>query len=215
MSLENLTEIIDRAQARLGEKNTARETVFPLTREVIQTASRTIRAVHRGEFENAQGLLAKGKETVRQMKAACEDHPDIYFAGYTHDAQKEFAESAITYALVREEPLPTPEELEVEDAAYLNGLGEAAGEMRRNVLDVIRSGDLQRGEVILQMMDEIYAQLVTIDFPHAITSNLRRTTDMVRGVLERTRGDLTMALRQQELQTALQVMEARLSQVEQ
>jgi translin len=139
------------------------------------------------------------------------DYADLYYAGYTQDALKEFAEANITYALITNRPLPDPDELGVEYAAYLNGLGEAAGELRRHVLDLIRHGDLERGEEILSMMDDIYGVLVTIDFPNAITGGLRRTTDMVRGVLERTRGDLTMSLRQEKLQQALRDFEEKVN----
>jgi len=137
------------------------------------------------------------------------DYADLYYAGYTQDALKELAEANITYALITDRPLPDPDELGVEYAAYLNGLGEAAGELRRHVLDLIRHGELERGEEILSMMDDIYGVLVTIDFPNAITGGLRRTTDMVRGVLERTRGDLTMSLRQEKLQQALRDFEEK------
>jgi translin len=139
------------------------------------------------------------------------DYADLYHAGYTQDALKELAEANITYALITDQPLPDPDELGVEYAAYLNGLGEAAGELRRHVLDLIRHGELERGEEILSMMDDIYGVLVTIDFPNAITGGLRRTTDMVRGVLERTRGDLTMSLRQEKLQQALRDFEERVN----
>ncbi len=145
------------------------------------------------------------------MVGGVADYADLYHAGYTQDALKEFAEASITYALVTDHPLPDPDELGVEYAAYLNGLGEAAGELRRHVLDLIRHGELERGEEILSMMDDIYGVLVTIDFPNAVTGGLRRTTDMVRGVLERTRGDLTMSLRQEKLQQALRNFEEKVN----
>ncbi|MFQ5814395.1 MAG: haloacid dehalogenase, partial [Anaerolineae bacterium] len=135
----------------------------------------------------------------------------LYYAGYTQDALKELAEASITYALITDEPLPDPDDLEIEYAPYLNGLGEAVGEMRRYVLDIIRRGQTERAEEMLSAMDDIYAVLVTMDFPDAITRRLRRTTDMVRGVLERTRGDLTMAMRQDKLQEALRAFEERVS----
>jgi translin len=209
--LENLETIAEKIRTNFEAKNKVRDEALQLSRELIRHCANAIRAIHRGEFENATGLLATAKALASEMVDGVADYADLYYAGYTQDALKEFAEANITYALITDQPLPDPDELGVEYAAYLNGLGEAAGELRRHVLDLIRHGELERGEEILSMMDDIYGVLVTIDFPNAITGGLRRTTDMVRGVLERTRGDLTMSLRQEKLQQALRDFEGRVN----
>jgi len=209
--LENLETIAEKIRTNFEAKNKVRDEALRLSRELIRHCANAIRATHRGEFENATGLLATAKALASEMVDGVADYADLYYAGYTQDALKEFAEANITYALITDQPLPDPDELGVEYAAYLNGLGEAAGELRRHVLDLIRHGELERGEEILSMMDEIYGVLVTIDFPNAITGGLRRTTDMVRGVLERTRGDLTMSLRQEKLQQALRDFEEKVN----
>jgi translin len=209
--LENLETIAEKIRTNFEAKNKVRDEALQLSRELIRHCANAIRAIHRAEFENATGLLATAKALASEMVDGVADYADLYYAGYTQDALKEFAEANITYALITDRPLPDPDELGVEYAAYLNGLGEAAGELRRHVLDLIRHGELERGEEILSMMDDIYGVLVTIDFPNAITGGLRRTTDMVRGVLERTRGDLTMSLRQEKLQQALRDFEERVN----
>jgi translin len=209
--LENLETIAEKIRTNFEAKNKVRDETLRLSRELIRHCANAIRATHRGEFENAVGLLTTAKALASEMVDGVADYADLYHAGYTQDALKEFAEASITYALITNRPLPDPDELGVEYAAYLNGLGEAAGELRRHVLDLIRHGELERGEEILSMMDDIYGVLVTIDFPNAITGGLRRTTDMVRGVLERTRGDLTMNLRQEKLQQALRNFEERVN----
>jgi translin len=209
--LENLETIAEKIRTNFEAKSKVRDKALQLSRELIRHCANAIRATHRGEFENATGLLASAKALASEMVDGVADYADLYYAGYTQDALKEFAEANITYALITDRPLPDPDELGVEYAAYLNGLGEAAGELRRHVLDLIRHGELERGEEILSMMDDIYGVLVTIDFPNAITGGLRRTTDMVRGVLERTRGDLTMSLRQEKLQQALRDFEERVN----
>jgi len=209
--LENLETVVEKIRTNFEAKNEIRDETLRLSRELIRHCANSIRATHRGEFENAAGLLATAKALASEMVDGVADYADLYHAGYTQDALKEFAEANITYALITDRPLPDPDELGVEYAAYLNGLGEAAGELRRHVLDLIRHGELERGEEILSMMDDIYGVLVTIDFPHAVTGNLRRTTDMVRGVLERTRGDLTMSLRQEKLQQALRDFEKKVN----
>jgi translin len=148
-------------------------------------------------------MLGEGREVVRQFNADLVDEQSIYEAGYVQDALKEYAEASITFALMAQESLPGPGDLDVDYPAYLNGLAEAMGELRRSILDLIRSGELERAEQLLRIMDDVYGILVTVDYPDAITRGLRRTTDMVRGVLERTRGDLTMAVRQQRLEATL------------
>jgi len=209
--LENLETIAEKIRTNFEAKSKVRDETLRLSRELIRHCANAIRATHRGEFENVTGLLATAKALASEMVDGVADYADLHHAGYTQDALKEFAEASITYALVTDRPLPDPDELGVEYAAYLNGLGEAAGELRRHVLDLIRHGELERGEEILSMMDDIYGVLVTIDFPNAITGGLRRTTDMVRGVLERTRGDLTMSLRQEKLQQALRDFEEKVN----
>lgn len=202
-----LTEIASRAIEALEAKNEAREEALALSRELTRHAANTIRAVHRGETERAQKMLAEGRAMVETIRSNLRNHPDLYHAGYTQDSLKEFAEANLTYVLITDGAVPEPEDLGVDHAPYLKGLGEAAGELRRHALDQIRRGKVEDGERTLEHMDEIYSVLVSIDFPNAITQGLRRTTDMVRGVLERTRGDLTLALRQDQLEKTLREFE--------
>jgi translin len=198
-----LSEIAEDARRALDENNAAREETLALSREIIRTAANTIRAVHRAEFEQAAAMLAPARAAAARMRERLRDKPGLYGAGYVHDCQKELAEAAITLALVKGERVPGPAELGVEFPAFLNGMGETVGELRRHVLDVIRGGDLDQGEMILRKMDDIYSSLVTFDYPDALTGGLRRTTDSVRGILEKTRGDLTTSLRQDQLRDAI------------
>ncbi len=199
-----------RIKADFDAKNNTREEVLRLCRSLVQTSSYVIRAVHRGEKEEAAGLLEQAASLSAGIAHMTADHPEVYTAGFVHDAQKEYAEARITYALINQEDIPTPEELGVEYPAYLNGLGEAVGELRRAILDLIREGHLDRSDELLSYMDDIYYLLVSFDYPDAITGNLRRTTDMARGIIERTRGDLTTAIRQSKLRQAISDLEARL-----
>ena len=195
---------------RLGAMHEAREKVFESSRDCILHCANAIRAAHRGEFELSKERIASARLLLAEMDKALDGHENVRYTGFFHDAQKEYAEAAITLAMVSGKPVPAPEDLSVTDQAYLNGLGEAAGEMRRHVLDVIRTGDISRCEEIMAMLDDIYAVLVTIDLPDSITGGLKRTSDMVRGVLERTRGDLTLSLRQERLEEMLRRVEQRM-----
>lgn len=208
--MERLDDIIERVGAYFEMKNKARDQALARSRELIRYCANTIRAAHRGDYDEAAQLLSTAREAAQQMVSDLADHPDLYYTGYTQDALKEFAEASITLALITDRPLPTPEELDVLPATYLNGLGEAMGELRRYVLDVMRHGQVERCERMLQAMEDVYSVLVTIDYPDTLTGGLRRTTDMVRGVLERTRGDLTVAARQDVLQRALYDLERKL-----
>ncbi len=208
---DNLDAIAERIRQVLSAKDEAREKVLPLCRGTIRHCSETIRALHRQEFEQASELLQSAHHLLDEAEQAASPYDELTHSGFVLDAQKEFAEASITLALVTGKPLPDPAELGVDVAAYLNGLGEAAGELRRYLLDSMRRGDLSRGEDLLSAMDDIYSILVTMDFPDAITGGLRRTTDMVRGVLERTRSDLTLATEQKDLADRLDKLEDKIS----
>jgi len=208
---DNLASISDQIRASFSAKDSAREKVLPLCREAIRYCSQSIRATHRQEFDQAKELLKTARNLLNKVAQTINECSDLAYTGFTRDAQKEFAEGSITLALVMGKALPSPDELGVEAAAYLNGMGEAVGEMRRYLLDSMRRGDLSRGEELLAAMDDIYSVLVTMDFPDAITNGLRRTTDMVRGVLEKTRSDLTLVIRQKDLENRLGEFERKSS----
>ena len=204
-----INEIGERVLSRLEATNGARERALAETRQIVRMSANAIRAVHRDDFDEAARLLEQARAMQDSLAAELGDHPNIYWSGYVQDAQKEYAEANIVLGIISGRGVPSPEDLSVENAVYLNGLGEAAGELRRYVLDALRRWQPERAETLLVAMDDIYGLLVTVDYPDAITGGLRRTTDMVRGVLERTRGDLTVALQNRSLLDALERAEAR------
>jgi len=198
-----LDDVAAAARSRLETKNTARERALAASRTVTRQCANAIRSTHRNAFEEARVALLDVSATLDGLRGALQEFPDIYWAGYLQDALKEYAEARITLALVQHEAVPDFASLSVDVAPYLNGLGEAVGELRRRALDIIRHGEAQEAEYLLEAMEEIYNILVTVDYPDALTGGLRRTTDNARGILERTRGDITIALRQQRLEAAL------------
>jgi len=199
--LEGLAQEIS---AGLRRAHAARETALPLCREVIRLASRSIRAVHRGEVERSADHARDAEVALRQAQAALADFPEVAHGGPLHDAEKEYAESRLTAALLSDDPLPSPAELGVAGSAWLRGLAEAASELRRHLLDGLRQGELTEGDQMLDLMDEVYEALFAIDFPDAITGGLRRTVDQLRAVLERTRGDVTTSVVQERLRSAIE-----------
>lgn len=204
-----LPQIIEDIRTELTAKNAVRDTTLNRSRELIRFCALSIRAIHRHEWEEAENLMRTARQAADVMAADLAQYRDLYEAGYTQDALKELVEAHTLYAMVRGQALPGPAELKVPSPAYLNGLAEAATELRRFILDLIRLGRTRESEPYLAMMDDVYIHLVTMDYPDALTGGLRRTTDVVRGVLERTRGDLTVAVRQEELEAAMQAFEQR------
>ena len=200
MDLDGLTRgFHDRFDAKVG----ARERALPAARRSIRASANAIRAAHRGEFDRARELIGESHAAIDDGLDAVAGHPDVRFAGYLQDAQKEFAEANITLALVTGSPLPSPNELDVEDAPYLNGMAEAIGEGRRHILDLLREGDVERASSMLETLEDLYGVLVTIDYPDAITLNLRRSTDVARSLIEKSRGDLAIASMQRNIERAL------------
>jgi translin len=208
--MEKLEEIIEEIHQSFETRTKARDQALKQARMLTRFSANAIRAVHRNEYELALEHISNAQDLVDALNKNLADHPDIYFAGYTQDAMKEFAEASITYALINHQTLPTPSDMEVEHNSYLKGLAESAGELRRKCLDILRHGHSEEAEKLLGHMDEIYSVLVTMDYPDAITGGLRRLTDIVRGITERTRGDLTLSLRQERLEKRLKVFEKQI-----
>jgi translin len=201
--LEDLEAIAAELRPYFAAEDEAREKALRSCRQVIRHSADAIRAVHRQEQDKAKGLLDSACELLRELNHDLAGHGRLLHSGFVHDAQKELAEGYITLALITGGGLPKPETLGVSNAAYLDGLGESVGELRRYILDSLRRGDFSRCEELLNIMDEIYGILMTMDFPELFAHGLRRTTDAIRGIIERTRGDLTVALKQKELETKL------------
>ena len=227
---DNLDLVASAAMEHLSLKHAARERALPKSRAAIRYCANSIRATHRQEFRLAEELASQAYALLVEMSNDLRDYQDVFYAGFVQDAQKEYAEAVTFAALVQHRPLPTASQLSIGWAAYLNGLGETVGELRRYILDQLRhatieresesnashpersegSGTIENCESLLDHMDDIYALLTTIDFPDALTSGLRRTTDAARGVLEKTRADLTTAVGQAQLQHTMRALQQQL-----
>jgi translin len=197
--MPELNGVSEQIRARLDAKSEAREKGLRGSRQAIRECANSIRATHRGDLDLAQELMAAARKSLDGAQGAMKPFPDIYYAGFLQDAEKEYAEARATYALINGGEIPTPEDLSVGDAPYLNGLAEAIGELRRHILDIMRQGKLDRSEEMLGAMDDIYYVLVSMDYPDAMTGGLRRSTDVARSIMERTRGDLSLTLVQQNI----------------
>lgn len=208
--MDHLETIAERIRQQFEQTNSARDKAYQQSRQLISLCAKAIRAMHREEWETAESIMTEAQTASETMVTGVRPYPDLYYAGYTQDAIKEYVEAHLVYAMIRNRPLPAPEEVGAEFNTWLNGLAEATTELRRRILDIIRHGHNREAERLLDLMDEIYSLLVTFDFNDTITGGLRRRTDTVRAVLERTRGDVTTSFRQGQLEQALGALEARL-----
>ena len=202
--------IAEKARIAFTSKDIAREQALRSSREAIRYCSEGIRAVHRGEYEDAKKKLDSARDLIQKLEEVLKDHQDLLYTGFVYSAQKEYAEGCATLSIIVDGTIPDPDEIKVGYAAYLNGIAEAVGELRRHTLDTMRKGETTRCEELLEAMDDIYGVLVTMDFPDAMTGGLRRPTDSTRGILEKTRGDLTVASQQWKLEKKLAKFEGKL-----
>jgi translin len=202
--MRGMNEICDHIRVRFDDMDRAREHSLGLSRRIIRNSGDAIKAIHRGEWDRADELVQETGDLVKQVNDLLSDKPDIYYSGYVGNAQTEYAEVSVLRAVLRDEPIPSPHELAIDDAAYLNGVGDAVGELRRHILDMIRKGRPEEGEKYLEVMDEFYTEMMSFDYPDAITHGLRKKTDVARSLIERTRGDLTNALQVKDLKSAME-----------
>ena len=206
-----LETIAERIRQNFDLRTSRRDEALKQARQLTRACSLAIRAVHRDDKEAMETNLAEAQTLADILRNDLKGHPELFYAGYTQDSLKEFVEAKVTCALILSQALQTPEELGVEDATYLNGLAEVVGELRRRTLDILRSGYSEEAERLLGFMDEIYAVLVTMDYPDAITNGLRRQTDLARGIIEKTRGDVTFSLRSAQLTEAIRGLSSELN----
>ena len=199
----DLNEIQDQIRDRFDRKSAGRETALQGARRTIRNCANAIRAIHRHEWDAGLELIAEAEKNLKEAQDALRPFPEIFFAGFLQDAQVEYVEARCTYAILRGEPFPSHTDLQIMEAPYLNGLGDTVGELRRHILDLMRHGELQRCEELLQAMDDLYVVLISMDYPDAITGGLRRRADVARSLLERTRGEYTLAISQQKLESRL------------
>lgn len=209
--MHKLESIVDKIRLDFDARSAARDKALAQARQLTRSCSLAIRAVHRDDSDDMNAHLAEAHRLAEALTFDLQDYPDLFFAGYTQDALKEYAEAKVTCALIQNQPLQTPEELGVVNATYLKGLSEVVGELRRRILDILRHGYSEEAERLLSYMDEIYTVLVTIDYPDAITYGLRRQTDIARSIIEKTRGDITFSLRGEHLEQAIGRLSAQLN----
>jgi translin len=212
--MDNFEELSDRIRESFERQNRIRDEALAQSRNLTRHAARAIRAIHRNDADLAREHLKEADQLAKALREGLSEDPDLYYSGYAQDAFKEYCEAHLTVAVILNQECPSPEDLQVQYATYLNGLSEVVGELRRRIMDIMREGHSPEVERLLDVMDDIYAQLVTMDFPDALTYGLRRRTDIARSIIERTQADVTISFRQQQLEKRLRDFSEQLSQFE-
>jgi translin len=212
--MDNFDEMADRIRDAFERLNKIRDEALTQSRNLTRHAARAIRAIHRSDADLAGEHLNEADQLATALREGLSADPDLYYSGYVQDALKEYCEAHLTVSVILDHDLPSPEDLQVTYATYLNGLSEVVGELRRRIMDILREGHSPEVERLLDVMDDIYAQLVTMDYPDALTYGLRRRTDIARSIIERTQADVTVSYRQQQLEKRLKNLSDQLSQIE-
>ncbi|WP_094227192.1 haloacid dehalogenase [Methanolobus psychrotolerans] len=208
-----INNISGRIKDNFEEKDKARESTLAISRDVVRNCRTAMYSIHNKDFKKALSLIENAREMLENMDMLLQNHPDIYYSGFLEHAQQEYVECTVVYRILSKDDraIPGPEELKVSDVAYLNGLGDVSGELRRHILDLIRKDTPEDAEDYLQLMENIYNCLMMFDYPDAMTHGLRHKTDTTRSIIEKTRGDLTNAMRQQKLEKAMKEFENRIN----
>jgi translin len=212
--MDNFEKLSDRIRESFERQNRIRDEALAQSRNLTRHSARAIRAIHRNDAALAREHLSEADKLAKALREGLSKDPDLYYSGYAQDALKEYCEAHLTVSVILDQEWPSPEDLHVPYATYLNGLSEVVGELRRRIMDIMREGHSPEVERLLDVMDDIYAQLVTMDFPDALTYGLRRRTDIARSIIERTQADVTISYRQQQLEKRLTDLSEQLSQFE-
>jgi len=212
--MDNFEKLADRIRESFERQNRIRDEALAQSRNLTRHSARAIRAIHRNDSDLALEHLSEADKLANALREGLSEDPDLYYSGYAQDALKEYCEAHLTVSVILDQEWPSPEDLHVQYATYLNGLSEVVGELRRRIMDIMRKGHSPEVERLLEVMDDIYAQLVTMDFPDALTYGLRRRTDTPRSIIEPTKAHVTISYRQQQLEKRLTDLSEQLSQFE-
>lgn len=197
------SDLPDEVRSILDARFAAREKAIGDSRRVIRAAANGIRALHRSEWDEAESLISESGQILTHITESLAENPELMSHAVVLDAEKEYAEARITQAIFTGSEVPSFDGLGIDAVPYLHGLGEAVGEMRRRMLDLLRADELEQAEGLLDEMDRIVDLLASMDYPDGMTNGLRRTTDVARSLVERSRSDLTATVVQDRLRRDL------------
>ena len=202
-----LKTILKEVKEELTQKDSVRENAQQNMRKVTSLSKQSILLMHQKKYEKAKKTLGDAKEVISKLQGSAKNNPAVIYSGMFNVALQEYAEANIFQGLIQEARFVTPKEINVPAVDYVLGLADVIGEYRRLVLDVLREGDVEKGEKCLQTMDEIYIELMAMDEAYMLVPGLRRKCDVARRIIETTRGDITQEVRRKSLENYLKHFE--------
>jgi len=208
-----LSEVLGRAQEEIREAYEQKNELMRAVRRTTKLAKRAIFSIHKGELDEARKLLDEAKKELAEMRAFLNARPGVASINVLGPAFQEYSEAEVLLAIVSGSDIPGPDELGVPPSDFLLGLADVVGELRRRALDALKSGRFREAEACLELMEEIYMELISLDEAQAILSELRRKCDIARRLIEATRGDISVEARRLSLEKALGRLEGLLKKL--
>jgi translin len=206
-ALSDLKTVLKKVKTELTRQDKVRENAHENMRKATSLSKRAILLIHQKRFEEAENTVEKAKSLISSLQSLAKECPEIVYGGMFSAALQEYSEANIFLRLVKEGKFISPDDISVPSIDYVLGLGDVVGEFRRLALDALREGDVKKGEECLQIMDEIYIELMALDEAYMLVPGLRRKSDVARRIIEATRGDITQEVRRKSLEDYLKRFE--------
>ena len=197
--MNNLEDIISKIQVYIDDKDSIRETSLKYARTVIIHCRKAIQLIHQHKMQQAEELIKKASATLAELYDVTKDHADLSKAGYVENAAQEFVEAQCFYNILHHEALPDPDAIQTTYTAYLMGLCDVVGELRRKALDMVLAGEQKDAQQYLVIMEDIYAAILRFDYPSSLIP-IKRKQDIARNLIEKTRGELAVASCEQRIE---------------
>jgi translin len=186
------------------QKNKIREETHESMRKATSLSKQAILLSHQKKYVEAENLIGSAKEKISSLQALANEYPEIVYGGGMFGAAlQEYSEALIFLTLIKESRFVTPAEINVPSVDYVLGLADVIGEYRRLALDNLREGEVKKGEECLEIMDQVFIQLLALDEAYMLVPGLRHKSDIARRIIEATRGDVTLEIRRKSLEDYL------------
>ena len=190
--MKNLEKIMNKIEKSIDDKDHIREEALRYSRDIIISCRKAIQYIHQNLMKNAERNIQQASNKLKQLYALTEKFPEIFYAGYVENAAQEVVEAQCLFNIMEEKDLPDPDSLQTTHSAYLLGLCDVVGELRRKALDTILQNESSKSYRYLKLMEEIYDAIMTFDYPSSLVP-IKRKQDIVRSIIEKTRGELAVA----------------------
>jgi len=201
MSLRNF---LKRVQEEVKRKEEVRQEVQLAMRSATKLSKMAILMVHQRRFDQAEKMIKEARDLFSKIRESCKNNVDLLYTGMVDAAYQEYSEACVFLTLVKEDRFISFDEIGAPTTAYVLGLADVIGELRRKTLDSLREGKTSLAEKYLEVMDLIYIELTAMDDAYFLLSGLRRKCDVARKIIETTRGDVTIEMRRKSFESSVE-----------